>query len=124
MIHATLVCLVLSVLCLSTRQLLFASGHEVTNTRVLRGHDDGQCPLMEERERVRNEIHQLTDLVVANFHMYSCGGTPGWRRVAFYQHDGHQLQLPHWTQIDILFQENMWTITHNLLWMFFNYIQC
>ena len=83
MIHTTLVCLVLSVLCLPTRLLLFASGHEVINIRVLQGHNDGQCPSVEESKRVRNEIHQLTGLVIANFGKYSCGGTPGWRRVTY-----------------------------------------
>ena len=35
----------------------------------------------------------------------------------------HQLQLPYWTQLDIIFQKNMWCVTQ-LGRMFFNYIQC
>ena len=48
----------------------------------------GQCPSVEERERVRNEIHQLVNesihrtkaLYATN---YTCNGTPGWKRIAF-----------------------------------------
>ena len=58
-----------------------------TNVKVLDGCDDGQCPPMEDRERARNEIHQITDsailAAIATGHIHTCNGTPGWRRVAF-----------------------------------------
>ena len=53
-----------------------------------------------------------------------CGG-PGWRHVAFISMtDMYQLQLPYiaWTQFDSIFQEDLWTVTHNLRRMFFNHI--
>ena len=46
----------------------------------------GQCSSVEERERVRNEIHQLVnetvyDIAASNSH--TCNGTRGWKRIAF-----------------------------------------
>ena len=41
---------------------------------------------MEERERARNEIHQIANsaiLAIATGHIHTCNGTPGWRCVAF-----------------------------------------
>ena len=58
-----------------------ASGQvQVTDVKVLERGDDWQCPSMEERERARNEIHQIANSVIAST---VCNGTPGWRRVAF-----------------------------------------
>ena len=80
---------------------------QVTNVQVLEGGDNGRCPSVEERERARNEIHQIVASVVTSAlptttasttvsstttsavttpttvsTMTDCGG-PGWRRVAF-----------------------------------------
>ena len=78
------ICAVLSVLsCLSPISECAASGKEhVTNVMVLQG---GQCPSEEERERLRNKIHQITNSVIASMTigLHSCNGSPGWRRVAF-----------------------------------------
>ena len=41
--------------------------------------DDGQCPLMEEKERARSRIR----LSMSGRRLHTCNGTPGWRRVAF-----------------------------------------
>ena len=74
--------LVLTVLCLSPRpgSVITASGQgQMTDVRVLERGDDWQCPSVEERERARDEIHQITNSAVA----FVCNGTPGWRRVAF-----------------------------------------
>ena len=53
----------------------------MTGVEVLERGDDWPCPLMEERERARNEIYQIASSVIGS----SVGnGTPGgWRRVAF-----------------------------------------
>ena len=57
---------------------------QVTDIKVLERGDDWQCPSMEERERARNEIHQVVDsVIIAVTGVYTCKGTPGWRRVAF-----------------------------------------
>ena len=71
-----------SVLCLSAPgSVSIANGQgEVTDVKVLERGDDWQCPTMEERERARNEIHQIANSVIAST---VCNGTPGWRRVAF-----------------------------------------
>ena len=57
------------------------------STKVLERGDDWQCPPMEERERARNEIHQIANstilAAIATGHIHTCNGTPGWRRVAF-----------------------------------------
>ena len=79
-----------------------ASGQgQTTDVKVLpESGDDGQCASMEERERARNEIHQIIASVIATTLpasatttvsmptmtctcTYTCNGTPGWRRVAF-----------------------------------------
>ena len=58
----------LSVLCLSAPgSVSIASGQgEMTDVKVLERGNDWQCPSMEERERARNEIHQITASVIAN----------------------------------------------------------
>ena len=77
----TVVHLVLSVLWLSAPgSVSIASGQvQMADTKVLERGDDWQCPPMEERERARNEFHQLANSVILSV----CNGTPGWRRVAF-----------------------------------------
>ena len=84
--------LVLSVLSLSLGSVTTASGQipRAGVIRALKGNVVGQCPSVEERERARNEIHQIVTSVIAttasttNDTAYSiCNGTPGWRRVAF-----------------------------------------
>ena len=70
----------LSVLWLSSPGVVnVASGQgQVTDTimiRVFQGGGNGQCLSVEERERTRNEIHQIA---ISS----TCSG-PGWRRVAF-----------------------------------------
>ena len=78
----TIAFLMFSVLCLFTASsVIIASGLvQVTDVKVLERADDWQCPSMEERERARNEIHQIIDSVIASS---ICNGTPGWRHVAF-----------------------------------------
>ena len=67
---------------LSAPQSAFvASGQgQKTSIKVLERGDDWQCPSMEEREAMRNEIHQIVASVIASS---ICNGTPGWRRIAF-----------------------------------------
>jgi hypothetical protein len=55
------------------------------DTKVLSG-SGGQCPTTEGKEKVLNEIHQVTYQVIASAtdsYRYTCNGTPGWRRIAF-----------------------------------------
>ena len=80
----TVVYLVLSLLCLSCGSVATASGLvQITDIKVyvLEKGDNNywQCALIEERERARNEIHQLAMSVVSSTY----NGTPGWRCVAF-----------------------------------------
>ena len=60
-----------------------ASGQgQMTDTiRVLHGGGNGQCSSMEERERARSDIRQIT--IHSATHSFTCNGTPGWRRIAF-----------------------------------------
>ena len=116
----------------------------MTDVKMLERGDDWQCPSMEERERARNEIHQIIHSVITttcikpsttvsttttfmpsvpDITAAICGG-PGWRHVAFINMtDMHQLQMLYWTQFDNIFQEDLWTVTHNSRRMFFNHIQ-
>ena len=44
--------------------------------------EQGQCPSLQERERVRAEISaEVREMLSAP--LYSCNGSPGWRRVGF-----------------------------------------
>ena len=44
--------------------------------------EQGQCPSLQERERVRAEISaEVTEILSGA--VYSCNGSPGWRRVGF-----------------------------------------
>ena len=74
--------LMLSVLCLSPQpgSVITASGQgQMIDIKVLERGNDWQCPSMEERERGRNEIHQIANSAITSS---ICNGTPGWRRVA------------------------------------------
>ena len=82
--------LILSVLLmflwLSSQSVILASGQgQKTSVKVLERGDDWQCPSMEERETMRNEIHQIANSAILNATglIHTCNGTPGWRRVAF-----------------------------------------
>ena len=91
----TTVFLMLLVLYLSPESVTTASGQVQTAdaVRSLKGGAAGQCPSVEERERERNELNYFVTSVIANTTsaptmptmttMYTCNGTPGWRRVAF-----------------------------------------
>ena len=56
-----------------------------TIVKVSERGDDWQCPSVEERETMRNEIHQIANSAILNATglIHTCNGTPGWRRVAF-----------------------------------------
>ena len=75
----TVVYLVLPFLYLSVIHAASGQG-QMTNVKVLERANDWQCPLVEERETARNELHQIASSVIAST---ICNGTPGWRRVAF-----------------------------------------
>ena len=92
MIH----CLTFSFLCLSVGSFIVATctseGYEVPSEMIdakvyiLHGGPDGQCPTMEEREKVLGEIHRDVYQAIASTSQltdYTCNGTPGWRRIAF-----------------------------------------
>ena len=56
--------------------------------QVLQGDGSQTCPSEEQRERVRNEVDTATlrllrESVVPLLQDYSCGGSTGWRRVAY-----------------------------------------
>ena len=72
----------LSMVCLSPgpRSVISGQGQKTNTIKVLDRGDDWQCPPMEERERARNEIHQIVNSAIL---ATICNGTPGWRRVAF-----------------------------------------
>ena len=76
----------LSVLWLSSPEVLnVASGQgQMTEMKMLERGDDGQCALMEEIKRARNEIHQIANsAITAVISTYSCNGTAGWSQVFF-----------------------------------------
>ena len=79
---------VLSFFCLPPGSVIIASGQgQMIDIQMLERGDDWQRSSMEERERARNKIHQIANLMivmaVATGHIHTCNGTPGWRRVAF-----------------------------------------
>ena len=70
----------------ATWSVIITSGQgQKTNVRILERDDDWQCPSVEEREAMRNEIHQIANSATLNATglIHTCNGTPGWRRVAF-----------------------------------------
>ena len=106
---STTVYLIFSVLWLMPESVTIANGQGqnlMTDVKVLpESSDDGQCPSMEEREKARNEIHQIIESVLATTTTIAsttcttmpstttsapimsgtcdCNDTPGWRCVAF-----------------------------------------
>ena len=83
----TYLTLVVAYLSLGPESVIIISGQgQKTDVQVLERGDDWQCPPMEDRERARNEIHQITNsaiIAITTGHIHTCNGTPGWRRVAF-----------------------------------------
>ena len=76
----------IAVLCLMSSIVIATRGQPGIEIKVLPTNVGGQCPSVEERERVRNEIHQLVNETVydiASSSIHTCNGTPGWTLVAF-----------------------------------------
>ena len=71
------------VICLLSSIILTARGQQGLEIKVLPTSAGGQCPSVEERERVRNDIHQLVVYDIAALYSHTCNGTPGWKRIAF-----------------------------------------
>ena len=79
-------CLVFLVLSLSPGAVITASGEgQMAGVKVLESEYDQQCASMEERERARNELHQLANsaILAVTGPLYTCNGTPEWRHVTF-----------------------------------------
>ena len=75
-----------AIFCLLSSIVLTARGQQGVEIKELPASAGGQCPSVEERERVRNEIHQLVNETVYNItasYSHTCNGTPGWKRIAF-----------------------------------------
>ena len=67
--------------------------------QVLQGDGSQTCPSEEQRERVRNEVRNaipslLRGSVVPLLQGYSCGGSTGWRRVAYLNMSDATQQCP------------------------------
>ena len=78
--------IIILVLCLFSSVTIATRGQSRLAIKVLPTSIGGQCPSVEERERVRNEIHQLVNETVydiAASYSHTCNGTPGWKRIAF-----------------------------------------
>ena len=77
------------VICLFSSIVIATRGHQGIEIKELPTSVGGQCPSVEERERVRKEIHQLVNEsvymydIVASQYSHTCNGTPGWKRIAF-----------------------------------------
>ena len=59
-------------------------GYAVKSSPLLKGSPllQGQCPSLEERERVRAEITADVQAILSGA-IHTCDGSPGWRRVGF-----------------------------------------
>ena len=73
--------------------------------QVLQGDGSQTCPSEEQREIVRNEIRNATrrllqESVVPLLQVFSCGGSTGWRRVAYLNMSDSSQQCPSvWQEI-------------------------
>ena len=83
------------------------AGAQGTNTtlpliypaQVLQGDDSQTCPSETQRERVKNDVEDamqslLQELVAPLLHNFSCGGSTGWRRVAYLDMSDPSQQCP------------------------------
>ena len=67
--------------------LIRANGQgQMIDIQVVERDDDQQCPSLEQRERARNKIHRIANstIIATAGHIHTCNGSPGWRRVAFF----------------------------------------
>ena len=67
--------------------------------QVLQGDGSQTCPSEEQREGVRNEVDNTTlsllrESVVPLLQTFSCGGSTGWRRVAYLDMSNPSQQCP------------------------------
>ena len=73
--------------------------------QVLQGDDSQTCPSEEQLEIARSEIknatrHLLVETVIPLLQGYSCGGSTGWRRVAYLNMSDPSQQCPSvWQEI-------------------------
>ena len=73
--------------------------------RVLQGVDNQTCPSEEQREIARSEIKNATqsllrETVIPLLQDFSCGGSTGWRRVAYFNMSDPSQQCPSvWQEI-------------------------
>ena len=76
--------------------------------QVWQGDDNQTCPSEEQEERVRNEVDTATlsllrETVVPLLQNFSCGGSFGWRRVAYLDMSDPSQQCPSvWREITTL----------------------
>ena len=84
---AYLVLVLLNCLSPGPGSIIVISGQgQKTDIKVLEVCGDAQCASVVEREKARNEIHQIANsaiLATTGHQLHTCNGTPGWRRVAF-----------------------------------------
>ena len=76
----------ITVFCLLSSVIIATRGQPGIEIKVLPTSVGGQCPSVEEMERVRNKIHQLVNETVydiAALYSHTCNGAPGWKRIAF-----------------------------------------
>ena len=72
------------VICLLSSIVIATREQQGLEIKVLPTSVGGQCPSVEKRESVRNEIHQLVNETVYDIAASrTCNGTPGWKRIAF-----------------------------------------
>ena len=73
--------------------------------RVLQGDDSQTCPSEEHREIVRSKVKNATqsllqESVIPRLHTFTCGGSTGWRRVAYLNMSDPSQQCPSvWLEI-------------------------
>ena len=75
--------------------------HLTYPAQVLQGEGSQTCPSEEQEERVRNEIYNDTERLLQEsvvpllqLQTFSCGGSTGWRRVAYLNMSDPSQQCP------------------------------
>ena len=73
---------------LSTAVITAIGQRQMIDIKLLQAGDGGQCSPMENREMVKCEIFEIVkqyvqEIAASYSNLYTCNGTPGWRRVAF-----------------------------------------
>ena len=96
-----LICIAVANFAILAQPAVAQKAHLTYPAQVLQGEGSQTCPSEEQQERVRNEVYNDTERLLQEsvvpllqLQTFSCGGSSGWRRVAYLNMSDSSQQCP------------------------------